>query len=648
MAESIDILVKLVDEASANLNRVQKELETLEGTAEDASKGFDTLNSSWDDAVKASTVVAGAVAAAGAAVFGFGVIAVNAARESTAVQNQLNAVLTSTGMAAGITAEAANALANSIANVTNFDDEAILAGENLLLTFTNIGKDVFPLATQAMVDMAAAMGTDVKSGAIQLGKALNDPVQGISALSRVGVSFTKQQEDVIKALVATGDVAGAQGIILAELSKEFGGSAEAIADPLLEIKDRMGDLVEGIGMKLLPFINDVAEAFLRWVDSMGGVDGILQSISDKVNELTTFLSEHQAIVYIVAGALLGALTPALIAAAMATWGLVTAAASLTVALLPYIIIGALIGGAIYLIVQAVKALIAHLPEIQAKWKEVWDNVTTFFTAVWNAIVAIFTGIWNSIVAIWDGIKTAIMTAIAFIVGLVIAIFEAFGIDIVAIWGEMKENVITSFNSMKDGIAAIINFVSALWTTVWGGISTFASTIWTTIKNIVIGGITAVRDFFAPAIQAMSTAWNGFWTGASGVVTSVWEGIKSTVASGVNWVISKINALIEKVNSVISKGAGVLGIKAATLPTIPMLAKGGDVIGAGAAMVGEEGPEILSLPRGARVTPLKNGGGVGAPSITINIVNPTVMSTDDVIEKIGDPIMQAFKQHFAVV
>jgi hypothetical protein len=79
--------------------------------------------------------------------------------------------------------------------------------ENLLLTFTGIGKDVFPGATKAVVDLGIAMaGGDVnnanfKASAIQVGKALNDPIKGVTALSKVGVSFTKQQKDQIKALV---------------------------------------------------------------------------------------------------------------------------------------------------------------------------------------------------------------------------------------------------------------------------------------------------------------------------------------------------------------------------------------------------------------------------------------------------------------
>src|SRR3990167_5472135 len=135
MAENIDILVKLVDEASEPIRGVQKELDDLDTKAKDASGGLGSLSSALDKATLASSVMLAGIVAAGTAIVGFGVVAVNAARESLAVQNQLNAVLTSTGSIAGVTAQQANDLATAFGRTTNFGDEAVLSGENMLLTF---------------------------------------------------------------------------------------------------------------------------------------------------------------------------------------------------------------------------------------------------------------------------------------------------------------------------------------------------------------------------------------------------------------------------------------------------------------------------------------------------------------------------------
>jgi hypothetical protein len=215
---------------------------------------------------------------------------VAAARESIAVDAQLAAVLKSTGGAAGVTADAAKDLASSIEKASLFEDEAVLSGENLLLTFTGIGKDVFPRATQAMVDMSQALGQDMKSSAIQLGKALNDPINGITALSRVGVSFTEQQKEMITAMVEAGDVAGAQTLILDELNKEFGGSAKAASDAAgasEKYRDRMNALKEDIGAKLIPIQEKFKEVQLAVVNALASALPVIEKVARQIGSLLT-------------------------------------------------------------------------------------------------------------------------------------------------------------------------------------------------------------------------------------------------------------------------------------------------------------------------------------------------------------------------
>ena len=180
----------------------------------------------------------------------FAIASVAAARESAAAEAQLEAVLRSTGGAAGMTKDQLTAMATELQKVTMFSDEAVIGGQSLLLTFTNIGSTVFPQATQTILDMSQALGQDLKSSAIQLGKALNDPVAGISALSRVGVTFSETQKQQIQTMVAMNDVTGAQQVILAELNKEFGGSAEAArlaAGGFKDVEVSFGDFQESVG-----------------------------------------------------------------------------------------------------------------------------------------------------------------------------------------------------------------------------------------------------------------------------------------------------------------------------------------------------------------------------------------------------------------
>lgn len=185
------------------------------------------------------------------AVFSAGIIArkfiqnTEAAQASTA---QLNAVLESTGGVAGLSAQELEAYADALQQTTKFGDEAVESAQALLLTFTKIRGPIFQDATDIVLDMATAMKTGLKEAAIQVGKALNDPILGVTALSRVGVQFSEAQREVIRNLVETGNAAEAQTLILKELQTEFGGSAEAarktLGGALAFVSNQWNDLFE--------------------------------------------------------------------------------------------------------------------------------------------------------------------------------------------------------------------------------------------------------------------------------------------------------------------------------------------------------------------------------------------------------------------
>jgi len=166
-------------------------------------------------------------------------------------ERRVEQAIRSTGGAAGFSAEELKKMASAYQEITTFGDEVILDGQGMLLTFTNIGRDVFPQATEAMMNMATAMGTDLQSTGVQLGKALNNPIEGLSALSRAGVQFSDEQKKLIVNFMETGQTAEAQKIILGELETQFGGLAEAMADTnagqMQQLANTFGDFKEKIG-----------------------------------------------------------------------------------------------------------------------------------------------------------------------------------------------------------------------------------------------------------------------------------------------------------------------------------------------------------------------------------------------------------------
>lgn len=194
--------------------------------------------------------------------------AMGAAEESAQAGAKLESVIAATGGAAGLSVGEIQALSSELQDLTNFEDDATNSAAAVLLTFKEIKGDVFKDAIRSAQDMSAVLGTGLQGSVLQIGKALNDPTKGISALSKAGVSFTQQQKDQIKTLQKSGDIVGAQAIILRELQGEFGGAAQAMANPFTQFQNKAGDVMEAVGGYFLPIRDGIialANDALEWV-----------------------------------------------------------------------------------------------------------------------------------------------------------------------------------------------------------------------------------------------------------------------------------------------------------------------------------------------------------------------------------------------
>jgi len=254
----LQLIISAQNKATAELQKLSSDLTSLKGRVDKSDMG---LKNMW----KTLGGMAGAYAIVKKGILD----SVTAWNEQAKVIAQTEAVLKSTGNTVGFTTDEIGKMASEMQNVTTFADEVVQSGQNLLLTFTNIGHDIFPQVTETMLDMSQALGQDVKNSAIQLGKALQDPILGVTALRRVGVNFNQTQTEMIRKLVEAGKGMEAQKFILAELNKEFGGSArkqlETFGGRMTWLKNQAGELQEAFGSGITRGLTD---AFMQGITGM--------------------------------------------------------------------------------------------------------------------------------------------------------------------------------------------------------------------------------------------------------------------------------------------------------------------------------------------------------------------------------------------
>lgn len=250
----VTITIKAVDQSSAVLGKIKGELKSLAPGMEKAAESTGSFVKTNAALIGSLTAVGGAALAAGKFVWS----SAKAWEESSKINAKVNAVLKSTGNAVGYTSKELDNMANSLARTNGLDDEMVKNGEALMLTFTQVGHQAFPAATQAAIDLSAVLGTDLQGSVIQVGKAMND-FSGYAALKRAGVSFTKEQVSQIARFKETNDLVSYQNLILAELQREFGGAAKEMYDAGLQteaVSLAFGNLKESIGAEVAPAIKD--------------------------------------------------------------------------------------------------------------------------------------------------------------------------------------------------------------------------------------------------------------------------------------------------------------------------------------------------------------------------------------------------------
>lgn len=432
--------------------------------------------------IAAGGMAAGAVAV-GAMVVSVGRDLANMER----LQAQTNAAIRSTGGVANVSVRHVARFAAGIQAMSGIQEESIIEGQNMLLTFTNIrnevgrGNDIFDQAASAATDLSVALGMDMSGAAMQVGKALNDPIAGLGRLQRIGVTFTDQQKAQVEQMMAVGDTAGAQGVILGELQREFGGSAaafgETTAGQFSRIRESIGDVAEGLVVKLMPSLAAAGNwirtkmipalsEFADWLGprimpAMEAVVGWFQENWPQISKTVTdvFMNVKGVVTDVVSflTTLWQAFGDDILSHIQRVWPTIQ-----------QIITG------VMQIIQGVIHTVSSL--IKGDWGEVWNGLKDTFKGVWNVIVGVVRNsvqVVRSVIGVaWQLIETVTKGT----------------------WRRIRTGLDNVWNGIKSGVRALKEGIGSIWE---GLKSVLAAPVNWIIRNVVnpfLGFIRTVANF----------------------------------------------------------------------------------------------------------------------------------------------------------
>jgi len=409
MSDTVEYIVKLKDEMSGTVNAVKHSTHEMNKEIDHSQSIVHELRNAFFELFGAEKVIE------------FIGEASSAFAENREASAQLAATIESTNNALSLTSEALEQQSKALAKNSMYEDDAITRTQALLGTFTKVKGVIFTDAIPAILNMSAKLKTDLQSSALQVGKALNDPIAGITALKRAGVSFTESQKNTIKSLVETGQEAKAQQMILAELNTEFGGSAEAArnaATPFARFKhdihpvvEEIGELVVKLQEKLIPILEPILEVavqytseFVKWIkDNSDALKTWGVAIGAVATALLIYNTQQKLAIWYN-----GLSTAAIIVNTLATEGLAAAWVAVDIAMEanPIFMIITAIGLAVAVVYQLYQQFEGFRKVLNATW----EAIKGFGIAIWDYMIAPFKILYNSVKGVWAAIHGEFATA----------------------------------------------------------------------------------------------------------------------------------------------------------------------------------------------------------------------------------------------
>ena len=499
-----------------------------------------------------------------------------AAEAASTAKARLDAIAAATGVFGEETAKVTDRLAE-FAKTQEMriavDDKVIQGVQAQLLSFKQLSGSAdeaggaFDRATAAAFDMAAAGFGSAESNAIALGKALEDPIKGVSALARTGTVFTDQQKEQIRVLQESGDLIGAQELILGELESQYAGVAAATADASDKLQLSFDNIKETAGAALLPVFADLVE----------GLQPVLEVLGD---ELAKAFTDLGPVLKDVVGLLPGLMT----------------------AVLPLIpILGELAGIFFEIISTVLPVFVELLDQLLPVIADLAPIIADVFLQALDALLPVFMSLIDALMPIVATLLPVLADLIKTLAPIVITIIEAFLPLIEAVLPiliELIEFLVPILELAAEILAVLLVAAIGYLVEAFENFMAFLQPF-TTMFEDTFGGL---GEFFYGIINGMIDMFEGF---ANGII------------NGVNFIIRALNRIQVSAPAWLTALTGItsFGINITELPNISLprvaLADGGIVTGPMNALIGEAGPEAVipldKLPMGNTYNITVNAG-----------------------------------------
>lgn len=223
---------------------------------------------------------------------------IEATNESAKASAQLSAAVAATGASAGFTAPQLQKMAESLSETSTYSHDAVEGMQALLLSFTRIRGPVLQDAQKAILDLATRLGVDLKSATETVGKALDNPIEGLTALQKAGIRLSETQKQNIKDMVDFGDVAGAQEVVIKAIEDRFRGAADAAANTFSGAMQQAGNALHDLMEQgELPEATAALKELTTVLKDPGvkqGVDSIFTTIITLASKAVALLSKTAA------------------------------------------------------------------------------------------------------------------------------------------------------------------------------------------------------------------------------------------------------------------------------------------------------------------------------------------------------------------